>query len=297
MDFSANISAQNNQNGRENALHNGGEGGSEERDFSLEAAVNWEQQQLQIELSVPIRKLELQTRYYVNRVIESNFSVWLYDSVKNLPINSQQTFKDFWGSDVFKSPYDFLEAILKKKYAVFDPDFKSFRAVYEVNLYPDLVKIWVNDSFRGASLPAAILSQDATEFSGLIIYVEDALPIRGESYQMAKLKPAIFPRIYDENLNLLVNHHHIHKEVLLERGMLRYDLKSNADKHRELVGALPLRIVARELFGKHPTDIIISKSDADSLLENIHARKALREGRILVLYESDPQSELYLGEK
>ena len=261
--------------------------------FRLESAVDWVERLLNIELSVPIEKLELQTRYHVNGVIESNFSVWLYNAVQNLQVDSKRTLKDFWGSDILKNPYTFLKGILKNEFSVFYPNLRAFRTIYKINIYPDLIQIWVNDHFQHEELLSAIINEAATEFSGLIIYVRDNLPIRGEPYHMAKLKPALFPRLYSEDLNLILSYHNVEKQALLQHGMFNYDIEPNAKKYKDLIGNFPLRIVAHELFGSARTDLIISNSDAMKLLENLHIREIMQQGRILVLYESVPDTLLF----
>ncbi len=261
--------------------------------FRLESALDWGERLLNIELSVPIEKLELQTRYHVNGVIESNFSVWLYNAVQNLQVDSQRTLKDFWGSDILKNPYTFLKSILKNEFSVFYPDLRAFRTIYKINIYPDLIQVWVNEHFRHEELLPAIINEAATEFSGLIIYVKDDLPVHGEPYNMAKLKPALFPRLYSEDLSLILSYHNVEKQALLQHGMFNYDIEPNVGKYKDLIGNFPLRIVAHELFGSARTDLIISNSDAMKLLENLHIREIMQQGRILVLYESVPDTLLF----
>ncbi len=267
----------------------------EPQKFTLQASANWDEQRLHIELSVPIERLGLQTRYYVSSVIESNLSVWLHDATRDLQVNSQQTLRDYWGNNILKSPHAFFKNILRKEHSVFYPDLKSFRSTYEIRLYPDLVQIWVNENFQREELPPAILQKDATEFSGLIIYVDQQLPIRGEGHSRASLQAALFPRIYDKKLKLLLNYRNVEKDALLQRGMLRYDMAdSDAEaRHRELIGSYPLRIVAEELFGL--TDLIISNTNAAAILENPYLRDALRQGRILILSRSKPATVLRRG--
>ncbi len=258
---------------------------STKKEYSLNAFVNWDKKLLQIKISVPVKKLELQTRYYVNAILESYFSVWLYDSVKNLQINSQQTLKDIWGSTSLKNLYMLLKDILKKKYSVFYPNLKSFSTVYEISLYPNLVRFWADEQFKAEKLPSAVLNANGTEFTGLIIYVQNQLPVRADPYGTKKFKRALFPKIYNENLRLIMNYRNVEKEILLQRGMLSYDMKENEAQHKNFIGSFPFRIVARELFGEEPTDIIISNSDANFILENVYMRKALQQGKILILYD------------
>ena len=295
------INAQNNKKNPSvfGRLNSGNSAGvlTEFKKFSLESIANWEHKRIDIELSVPIDKLELQTRYYVQDIIESNFSVWLYEAVKNLQINSQQTLNDFWGSASFKNSYTSLKVMLKKKYAVFYRNLKSFRAAYQIDLYPDLMRVWLHDQFQNEELPAAILKENVAEFTGLIIYVENELPVRGEPYSSVKLKPALFPKIYDPNLNLVMSYRNVERAMLLEHGMLSYGVAPDKNRHKDRVGNFPLRIVARGLFGTAHTDLIISDSDANSLLENVYMREALQQGRILVLYESASSDLLNVGKE
>ena len=267
---------------------------SEIREFFLESTVDWSNKRIDIEISVPVHRLELQTRYRVSSVIESNFSVWLYDAVKDLQVNSWQNLENFWGSESFKNPYAFLKGVLNKRYAVFHQSLKHFRSLYEINIYPDLVQVWIDEQFKRKELMPMVLNKDAAKFTGLIVYVENDLPVRGESYIHTRLKNAIFPRIYNEDLDLVMSYQNVDKNILLSRGMLSYDSESNAEKYQELVGSFPLRIIARELFGKDFTDFIISNSDANSILENASMRKALRQGRVLVLYDSVPRNVLHV---
>ena len=259
----------------------------------VNSIINWNTYQIDIYLSVMLENIQLQTRYYVNEVVENHFSVWLYDSLKNVQLNSQQTLNDFWGKDVLKNPNTMFSKILKKKYSFLAADLNEFQLAYQVDIYPEMIKIWIDEDFESRALPAAILNKNPTEFSGLIIYVSDDLQLRGEPYRTPRLQPALFPRVYDEDLNLVLSYHNVAKDVLLERGMAVYDTAKNFDTHKNLLGSYPLRISAKELFGMDQTDLIIRNSDASRLLKNPYLRNILVQGRILILLESASSNILY----
>ena len=227
----------------------------------------------------------LQSRYYVNEVVRNYFSVWLYDALKNVQLDSRHTLDDFWGKNVVEILNAENSSIMKKKHGIFLRNLNEFQLAYEVSLYPQLINnIWIDDNFE--PLPEHILNKSPVEFSGLIIYVSDNLGIRGEPYRIARLQPALFPRVYDENLELIWSYRNVERDVLIDKGMVRYDVSGNADKHKNLLGSYPLRISATELFGMVQTDLIIRNSDAKRLLKNSYLRNVLTQGRVLILLES-----------
>ena len=261
------------------------------RKFFVDSRINWSTHRMDITLSVMLNNRELQTRYYVNEVVKNYFSVWLYDALKNLQLDSQHTFKNFWDKNLLQSLNTVSSGILKKKYGVFSRNLDRFQLVYQVDVYPELIKIWIDKNFE--PLRESILNKNPVEFSGLVIYVSDDLGVRGEPYRMTKLQPALFPKIYDENLELVWNYRNVERDVLIEKGMVRYDIIDNADNHKNLVGAYPLRISAKELFGMVQTDLIIRNIDANRLLKNSYLRNILTQGRVLILLESAFSNILY----
>jgi hypothetical protein len=53
------------------------------------------------------------------------------------------------------------------------------------------------------------------------------------------------------------------------------------------VGENPLRIFASEVFGKRPTDIVISDEDALQIISNPHNRELLKQGKVAFVISED----------
>jgi hypothetical protein len=49
----------------------------------------------------------------------------------------------------------------------------------------------------------------------------------------------------------------------------------------ERIGTNPLRVIAREVYGAVPTDLVIDRDDALLVLSSENNRKLLREGRVI----------------
>jgi hypothetical protein len=122
-------------------------------------------------------------------------------------------------------------------------------------------------------------------YTGLLIYAKGPLPEIG-STRMATVQPALFPRIWDEQMNLVLDKGMCSPASLARWGMVGYaqDLDDPAAAAR--VGAVPLRLAARAVYGEKGTDLVISADGAHQLLALPQNIALLREGKICVIYDS-----------
>lgn len=122
-------------------------------------------------------------------------------------------------------------------------------------------------------------------YTGLLIFARGMLPSAGTS-RMAVARPALFPRIWDEQMNLVLDKGMCTPEYLARWGMVGYS-KAVDDPAADLrVGNLPLRLAARGVFGENDTDIVISTDGARQLLALPENITLLQEGRIVIVYDS-----------
>ncbi len=75
-------------------------------------------------------------------------------------------------------------------------------------------------------------------------------------------------------------------EALAQWGKVGYSQAIDDPSLDLRVGALPLRLAARGVFGSASTDIVISTEGARQLLALPENIALLREGRIVIVYES-----------
>ena len=66
--------------------------------------------------------------------------------------------------------------------------------------------------------------------------------------------------------------------------MIAYTTDPSDRGPADRIGSNPLRILARGVFGRNDTDLLIPTESAHRLLATADNRRLLREGRILVVY-------------
>jgi hypothetical protein len=121
-------------------------------------------------------------------------------------------------------------------------------------------------------------------FSGLVIYAQDALAAVGTG-STAVLVPALFPRIWDENMDLVLEKDQVRAAAVSRWGMVGYLDRLDEEAIRERAGTDPLRVAARGVFGRLPVDVVIPVEAARQLLSVARNIEALREGRICIVYD------------
>jgi len=121
-------------------------------------------------------------------------------------------------------------------------------------------------------------------YTGLLIFAQGLLPVAGASRQ-APARPSLFPRIWDEQMNLVLDRSMCTPDSLARWGMVGYS-QSMDDPAAELrAGAVPLRLAARGVFGDQDTDIVISMDGARQLLAIPQNIALLQQGRIVIVYD------------
>jgi len=121
-------------------------------------------------------------------------------------------------------------------------------------------------------------------FTGLVIYAQGALPAVGTA-ATAVLRPALFPRIWDENMDLVLEKGQVRAADLRKWGMVGYLDRLDEDAIRQRAGTDPLRVAARGVFGRLPVDVVIPVEAARQLLTVPQNVEALRQGRVCIVYD------------
>lgn len=162
-------------------------------------------------------------------------------------------------------------------------DTRSLEISFRYNLYPDVVSIFL--SHQTANRPTAVIGyQPTTEFTGIVIYARGAYPVHGER-SSATLSPCLFPRIFDDEMDVVLEPEMIHPEYLLQRGVFGYYSGEDLTEHADRIGQVPFITMARAVFGKHRTDVIIPTADARRILGLAENIDLLQQGRIVVLID------------
>ena len=153
---------------------------------------------------------------------------------------------------------------------------------------------YLNRNKTTAEPATPLLPVPAAEYSGIIIIADNVLPIHGRKTQTL-VEPCLFPKIWDSDMNLVYDRNIFSPASTEIKPMVSYTTAGNIFRSTPsglegdlaaLAGPKPLRIIAREVFGISPTDPVIDREDALSILSTENNRRLLREGRVIVVLDA-----------
>ena len=163
----------------------------------------------------------------------------------------------------------------------YDPSFQNVVAKWRLDLARDIASYFV--LHRGPrTLPTSYNWVAADDYSGILIIARDELAIRGASGTQ-RVRPALSPRVYDEQLRVIIDSQSVAPEVIRSVGALLYARGNDTERIRERVGNNPLVIIAKELTGVRYTDIIVSSTDTERILSRRNNRSLVAQGKIAIV--------------
>lgn len=125
-------------------------------------------------------------------------------------------------------------------------------------------------------------------FTGLVIYARGELPAHGKDIRQ-QVQPALFPTLYDEQMNPVLTAQMCDPTYLKRWGMVAYSDSEQSSALLERIGAAPLRTVARGVFGINATDLLLPNEAVNRLVVREANREMLSQGRVLIVIESGEQ--------
>lgn len=143
--------------------------------------------------------------------------------------------------------------------------------------------------------PERPLERTATRaYTGIIVDARGPLSVRGE-FISDSLKPSLFPKLWDESMNLLYEKNMVEPRIARERGIVHYAASLEEAEASERIGSDPLRVVARGVYGINRTDPLLSRQDALKILSQEENLKLLREGRVVIVCDGESLEPKPLG--
>jgi hypothetical protein len=152
---------------------------------------------------------------------------------------------------------------------------------YRFDLYPHIINPFVQHT-QPYPVPKIIDYEPTTPFSGIVIYMQGVFPVHGEE-KSEELRPCFFPKIFDQEMRLILESGMVSPEVFENRGMVAYTDTVDEKPFIDRIGYAPLRIIGTGIFGKYYTDIIIPIEAARKILYSEKNRRLLTEGKILII--------------
>jgi len=221
------------------------------------------------------------------QIIAQSAPEMLAESLFPIPVSSYETVGSLSQSDPAT-----MSAVMEvltpadKRFSILSHNLKSLVVRYQIPLFPDLGSIFVHQTRANPPLPP-LGFVPTTRFSGIVIYAKGDLPVHGEN-RSAKLAPCLFPRIWDQNMDLVASAKTVDPSVLRERGVAAYSDSTSLGPFTARIGLVPFQTVATGIFGKYDTDVIISNEAARELLASPDNINLITEGRILIIADLPP---------
>lgn len=260
-------------------------GDTEQKDPKIKYSFNWKNQQLEImvesylnDLNKPLPSL----KHSIESNLKQKLPYILLDGIELITINSSTT-----GENFIKQHPNIITSILNlssevvKVSSLFTDNFKILNTKYTLDIYPHIAEIFIPHT-RTSKLYPILDFIPSSDFTGIIIYVDRKLSMYGKQ-SMGSFNQSLFPKIFDEKLNLIIGPLMVDPEIIRESGTIGYqELYDTIDLER--TGLNPLKLKARGIFGINNTDLLISARDADKILSRQNNLDLIKQGKILIIF-------------
>ena len=253
---------------------------------SVVYSINWKDQQLEIiitstfsDMTKPLPSIKFSTE----ENIKKSLKYILLNGIELVTIDSRTTGEDFikMHPSIINSIVDIVPSMIKE-HSLFSSDFKSLNTKYTLDIYPDIATLFIPHS-RTSTVTSTLNFIPSADFSGIVIYVDNMLPMYGKQ-NTGSFSPSLFPKIFDQELNLVIGPLMVDPEIIKKTGIVGYQgLSDSLDLVR--IGRNPLKVKARGIFGINNTDLIISTRDADKILSRQNNIDLILQGKILIIHE------------
>ncbi|MBU0934940.1 MAG: hypothetical protein KKI09_06375 [Spirochaetes bacterium] len=253
--------------------------------FSTSVAVNWEQGQILAEIAYDLNAAGLRLpagRSQAERAIESMMTHQVRPAILEIGVDSWRTVLDCIQDQTIDAAA--LELFLesgKKSNTRLSDDQQRLIINYQFSLH-DLAAMFVRHTSPVEQAGTRVFAP-TRDYSGILIYVQGQYPVRGE-HRSGILKPSLFPRIYDENMRLLMERNFVNPADMKRWSSVGWAPSLDSPVIEQRLGQDPLRIMAYSIFGTRLSDLILSDSDAQKILGSANNRNLIRQGRVVIVY-------------
>jgi hypothetical protein len=233
------------------------------------------------------------SRQAAETALEQRLEAVFLQSVVSLSVGSRETA----GSRIKATPA--LMTALKrlvgkavKRRAAMASGNEELRLRYALPLYGDggLLTLFA-PAGRPTEFDRYLGFSPAAAYTGLVIYAKGAYPAWGRNGAEATLKPCLLPRIYDTDMNQVMDATQESRARIAGWGVVAYSSDLDEAPFLSRVGSNPLRVIARGVYGVGDTDIVISRDAARLLLCRDENRAMLAEGKILIVLDAENAPE------
>ena len=154
---------------------------------------------------------------------------------------------------------------------------------------------------RPAQIIRTLTPVSSASYTGIIIIAAEELPVYAMRSKALAI-PCLFPKIWDSDMNLVYERSTLEARNIT---MVRYStsekiLQNNPSgltpELRQIIGDRPMRVFARSVFGVNPTDIIIDREDALTIISSEENRRLLSQGKVVIVLDDSVMRHEFKGE-
>jgi hypothetical protein len=253
---------------------------------SVTARVDWARSSVQLDVAVPLDPATpsvQRAKGDAETDLEARLPEYMARALAGVTVDSSHTLGELMTADAaLYAAVNGLAAGARRTELSLSRDMARLLARYLVPFYGDggIALPLLHD--RANPINRALDEVVTRAYTGLIVFASGQLPAAG-TRKTASLRPALFPRIWDERMNLVLDRSRCAPESLARWGMAGYARSADDPAVFARTGALPLRCAARGVFGENATDLVIAESAARELLALPENIALLREGRISIV--------------
>ena len=253
----------------------------------VEYSINWNMQQLEIYVTSPLNNINRplpSLKFSIESEIKQNLPYILLKGIESIIIDSRTNGESFINihQDVITAIFE-LSPELVKVSSLFNNNLKILNTKYTLDIYPHIADLFIPHT-RTNKLSPILDFIPSADFTGIVIYVDKQLPMYGKQSEGSFI-PSLFPKIYDEKLNPVMDHIMIDPQIIRKSGSVGYQFFLDS-LDLERIGQSPLELKARGIFGINNTDLLISTRDADKILSRQNNLNLIEQGKVLIIYNN-----------
>jgi hypothetical protein len=231
-------------------------------------------------------------RHDAERVVIYRLPTIALDALSNIIVDSANTISNYYEQDSsLRQRLNDYVLTAQLTNSQFTTDFKTIRLDYSFAFYGEK-GLFALFTYHKAPFPLYhTLGQTITSsaFTGIVIYAKGEHAAYGKQGKV-KLAPSFFPRLYDEEMNLILGKEMCDPEAVKKWGLVAVTTSLDLAPYTARIGAFPMKIMLRKVYGINNTDLIISMENAAQLLTVKQNKELLRQGKIVIIYEQLPNS-------
>jgi hypothetical protein len=256
---------------------------------AVKGALDWEKMEISLEVSLDLAQSGYRLpagRTASEAELGRRYPTLARPVLEALPVNSSATVGGYLEEGRLEPWFPDEAAAMAVSVPPFlSTDFRSIRSIYSLSLTAVAALI---PPRQNAVLTVPPLNPvDAGTYTGIIVIADEELPVHGKRSTALPL-PSFAPRLWDSDMELLFDRSKTQSGVVPFHYMNAGNILSSrpgglSPAAEAVVGASPLRIIAGEVFGEHPTDLVIAAEDAKKILANEDNRRLLREGKLAII--------------